>query len=105
WTDVSFVVGDYDRQRPLVIDPVVSYGTYLGSGRGDFANAVAVGADGSAYITGTAGFSNFPTTPGAFQPQSSHNSAGSEVFVSKLAPDGESLVYSTYLGGSTYDSG
>jgi hypothetical protein len=105
WTDVSFAVGDYDRQRPLVIDPVVSYGTYLGSNRGDFAGGVAVGADGTAYLVGTSGFSNFPTTPGAFQPVSSHPRAGTEVFVSKLAPDGASLVYSTYLGGTTYDNG
>ena len=88
-----------------MIDPIVSYATYLGSNRGDFANAIAVGADGSAYLTGSAGFANFPTTPGAFQPQSSHSGAGSEVFVSKLAPDGRTLVYSTYLGGSTYDNG
>ena len=105
FTDISFAIGDYDRRRPLVIDPIVSYSTYLGSGRFDSAAAVAIGADGAAYLTGTTGFSNFPSTPGAFQPQSSHNAAGSEAFVSKLSPDGGSLVYSTYLGGSTYDHG
>jgi hypothetical protein len=105
WTDLSFAVGEYDRRRPLVIDPIVSYATYLGSNRGDSATAVAVAADGSAYVTGSTGFANFPTTAGAFQPQSSHTAAGSEVFVSKLAPDGQTLVYSTYLGGSTYDNG
>jgi hypothetical protein len=105
WTDVSFAIGDYDRRQPLVIDPVVAYSTYVGSNRYDAAAGVAIGADGSAYVTGTAGFSNFPTTPGAFQPTSSHTAAGTEVFVSKLSPDGTSLVYSTFLGGSTYENG
>ena len=105
FTDISFAIGNYDRRRPLVIDPIVSYSTYLGSSRFDAAAAVVIGADGSAYVTGSTGFSNFPTTPGAFQPQSSHDRAGSEAFVSKLSPDGGSLVYSTYLGGSTYDHG
>jgi len=105
WTEVSFAVGDYDRHRALVIDPVVSYGTYLGSSRMDGANGLAVAADGTAYVIGTATFSDFPTTAGAFQPASSHVRDGSEVFVSKLSADGQALVYSTYLGGSAYDTG
>ncbi len=105
WTDVSFAVGAYDRRKTLVIDPVVSYGSYLGSSRSDRASALAVGSDGAAYVIGTTGFANFPTTAGAFQPTSSHSGAGSEVFVSKLSADGQTLVYSTYLGGSAYESG
>jgi hypothetical protein len=105
WVDVSFSVGEHDRRRALVIDPIVSYGSYLGSSRSDRASGVAVGADGSAYVIGTTGFSDFPTTPDSFQPASAHSRAGTEVFVSKLSPDGRSLVYSTFLGGTAYESG
>jgi len=103
WTDVSFTIGTYDRAQPLVIDPVVAYASYLGSYRGDQANGIAVDAAGNAYVVGSTSFANFPTTPGSVQPLSSHATAGAEAFVTKLAADGRTLVYSTYLGGSSYD--
>jgi hypothetical protein len=57
---------------------------------------------GNAYITGSTSSSNFPTTPGAFQ-----RSSGSRwnAFVARLNAGGSALVYSTYLGGSSYDFG
>ena len=74
------------------------YSTYLGSGTG---GAIAVDADGNAYVTGATG-PDLPTTPGAFQPI-----AGSltDAFVTKLNPAGSALVYSTFLGGSNTESG
>src|SRR6185295_4324046 len=57
---------------------------------------------GAAYITGSAGSSDFPITPGAFQPTLN---GYSDVFVTKLNPTGTALAYSTYLGGSVYDNG
>ena len=101
--EVGFEVGPYDRDQPLVIDPVLVYSTHLGGGTlDDFFNrsAIAVDASGSAYVTGQAAL--FPTTAGAFQPVSDGDS---EVFVAKLAPDGSSLVYATFIGGSSYDLG
>ncbi len=80
------------------------YSTYLGSGSGyNFGRGIAVDAAGNAYMTGETRSSAFPTTPGAFQPAN----AGlySNAFVTKLNPTGSALVYSTYLGGSTYDNG
>lgn len=110
---VSFRVGEYDRGRPLVIDPVLVYSTYLGTptfttgsvtrGQEDI-NGIAVGADGSAYVTGSTTSNAFPTTAGAFQEKSliTNPRFGShyfEAFVVKLAPTGSTLVYSTYLSG------
>jgi hypothetical protein len=70
------------------------YATYLGGTNEDGWNAIAVDADGSAYVAGTTQATNFPTTPGAFQ---SEAPGGSVVaFITKLDPTGSELVYSTY---------
>ena len=45
-------IGDYDKNLELVIDPTLSYSTYLGGSQGDTANGIAVDANGNAYITG-----------------------------------------------------
>ena len=87
----GFRVGNYDRRQTLVIDPVLAYSTLLGGTGGDHANAIAVDASGSAFITGQAGSSNFPSTSGAFP-------ASGGVFVAKLNPAGTALEYSTFLG-------
>src|SRR5262249_3782124 len=78
------------------------FSTYLGGGGGDKAYAVAVDAAGSAYVTGSASSTNFPTTAGAYQ---SALSAGTDAFVTKFAPAGDALVFSTYLGGGGDDAG
>jgi hypothetical protein len=89
---VGFRLTPYDRSRQLIIDPVLSYSTYLGGGAGDFGNAIAVDAAGNAYVAGNAPSSDFPTTAGAFQP-----TGRGGAFVTKLDPTGSALVYSTYL--------
>jgi hypothetical protein len=70
---------------------------------------IAIDSAGSAYVTGATPSYNFPVTPGAFQTVnngcSSCSGVGGDAFVSKFAPDGASLVYSTYLGGSGEDGG
>ena len=62
---VGFRIGPYDRARPLVVDPVLVYSTYLGGGNFDAGLAIAVDAAGSAYVTGSTLSTNFPTTAGA----------------------------------------
>jgi hypothetical protein len=77
------------------------YSTYVGGSRGDEGRGIAVDAVGSAYVTGYTGV-DFPTTPGAFD--TTANGDG-EVFVTKLDANGSTLLYSTYLGGSSDELG
>jgi hypothetical protein len=100
---VSFLVGAYNTSRPLVIDPVLSYATYLGGNSIDESDGIAVDASGDAYVTGIAESSNFPTTPGTIQ--TTFGSGTFDAFVAKLNATGTALVYSTYLGGSNDDRG
>ena len=64
---VRFELGPYDHSRALVIDPVLSYATYLGGGGGDIGYAIAVDASLDAYIAGVTNSSNFPTAGGPYQ--------------------------------------
>ncbi len=78
------------------------YATYLGGSKHDFSRFLTVDASGAAYVVGYTQSPDFPTTAGAFS-RSYHG--GSDAFVVKLNPDGTSLVYATYLGGSGYEDG
>ena len=106
---VAFSIGSYDRAQPLIIDPVLSYSTYLGgsgnNGNGDQGNSIAVDASGDAYIVGTAYSTDFPVATGSYQTQDKAASGNSTVFVSELNAAGTALIYSTYLGGSGGDFG
>ena len=75
------------------------YATFLGDSGGDSGTAIAADGTGSAYVTGNTygtDTSDFPTTPGAFDP--SFNGYG-DAFVAKLNPTGSELDYATFLGG------
>lgn len=98
---ISFELGDYDPGRPLVIDPILAYSSFLGGNADDFGNAIAVDASGSAYLTGHTTSTNFPS----LNPIQSNSGGSHDVFVTKLTPAGNALVYSTYLGGSFDDWG
>ncbi len=99
--DIRFEVGDYDRSKPLIIDPVLSYSTLIGANNGTQAQGVAVDPSGNVYITGTTSATNYPTVK-AFQRT---NAGYNDVFVTKLNPAGDVILYSTYLGGSAFDTG
>jgi hypothetical protein len=102
---VGFLVAAHDRHRPLVIDPVLVYSTYLGGNGGyygDYGNGVTVDAAGNAYVIGGTASANFPTT-NAFQ--TANDSTSVTAFITKLGPGGSNLVYSTYLGGNNFDCG
>jgi len=101
--EVSFRMAGYDPKRALVIDPVLSYSTYLGGSSGGGGFGIAVDAAGNAYVTGYASSVGFPVVnppPGACD-----GSCNAPAFVAKLNPSGSALVYSTYLGGSLGDLG
>lgn len=99
---VGFQIGRYDASRPLVIDPVLSYSTYLGGSGGERIHALAVDASGNAYLTGITNATSFPTTTGAYR---GSPGGGLDVVVAKLNASGTALVYSTYLGGGSRDWG
>ncbi|HMI52110.1 MAG TPA: SBBP repeat-containing protein [Candidatus Saccharimonadales bacterium] len=101
---LGFVIGEYDKNEPLIIDPILSYSTYLAGTQGEAATGIATDADGNAYLTGYTFSTDFPTA----QPlQANCNncpvSGSPDAFVTKVNPAGTALVYSTYLGGSSYD--
>jgi hypothetical protein len=98
---VRFQIGHYDARKPLVIDPVLSYSTYLGGSGDDFGYGIAVDSAGNAYITGQTVSTNFPTA----NPVQPANAGGIDAFVAALDPTGSTLLYSTYLGGSGEDVG
>jgi hypothetical protein len=97
---IGFTLGQYDHSKPLVIDPVLSYSTYLGGSLSDGANGIAADSSGNTYVVGSTFSTNFPVTTGAFQSVNNEPSNFQCVFVTKLNPTGTALVYSTYLGGS-----
>jgi photosystem II stability/assembly factor-like uncharacterized protein len=98
--EVGFKIGAFDSSKPLIIDPVLSYATLVGAGSDEYAYGIAVDSSGNAYLTGATNSSGFPTTSGAFQV-----SGNSGAFVSKLDPTGTTLLYSTYLSGSSGATG
>jgi len=101
---VGFVVGRYDRGRPLIIDPVLVYSTFLGGSGLDQGNGIAVDGAGYAYITGQTNSTSFPGVNGSSL-QPANGGGFLDVFVTKLNPAGTAIVYSTFLGGSDYDTG
>jgi hypothetical protein len=93
---VGFEVAAYDRTRPLVVDPTLSYSTYLGGGGADAGHAIAVDAAGNAYVAGETASANFPGT-GTLK-------GLLDAFVTKFDPSGATRVYSAYLGGGGSDA-
>jgi Cep192 domain 4/Beta-propeller repeat len=113
---VGFDVSGYDSAKPLakplVIDPVLRYSTYLGGTDYNYATGIAVDASGYTYITGYTSSVDFPVdggVQGIFSGGSCDTAVNTapcfDAFVAKLNPQGTGLVYSTYLGGTGDDEG
>ena len=95
----GFEISAYDRARMLVIDPVVSYATYLGGSGLGAVTSVAVDSGGNLYAAGWTEAADFPIQ-GAVQ---ATNLGNVDAFVVKLSPTGNSLIYATYIGGMAAD--
>lgn len=95
---VGFELAAYDTSRPLIIDPILDYTTYVGGSLGsDIANAITIDTAGQAYITGATNSTDFPGPP-------IQAGTGIDIFVVKLSADGTSAIYATYLGGNNSDT-
>jgi hypothetical protein len=96
--EVGFIVGRYDRSKPLVIDPVLMYSSYFGGSGLDQGLGIAVDGSGNAYVTGMTDSASFPGSGGS----SLQSSIGglTDVFVTKINAAGTAVVYSTYLGST-----
>src|SRR5262249_41412263 len=97
---IGFSLGAYDRGRELVIDPVLLYSSYIGGGGLDQAFGVAVDKDSNAYVVGLTASTDFP---GASPIQSALKGNGVDAFVLKLNPNGNGVVYGSWLGGAGDD--
>jgi beta-propeller repeat-containing protein/centrosomal CEP192-like protein len=93
---VSFTVSGYDRSKPLIVDPVLNYSTYVGGSADETGEAIAVDAAGDAFV---AGFTSSTDFPGASGSLSAANTNGA-VFVTEINPTGTTQLYSTYLAGT-----
>jgi hypothetical protein len=105
----AFTVAHYDPHRALVIDPTVTLVRFVGGSAIDTGSGVAVDGAGNSYITGATFSDDFPIAaalePGMHcQTSFSHSCITTDAFVTKVSPKGD-LIFSTYLGGSDFDSG
>ena len=98
---VGFALAAYDSAQALVIDPVVVYSTYLGGSSDEYGYGIAVDGAGNAYVTGQTQSVDFPTVNARYP----HLWGDTDAFVTKLDPQGQGPVYSTYLGGSSSEDG
>ncbi len=99
----GFSVGKYNTNIPLVIDPLIA-STFIGASGADDGTDIALDSSGNVYITGSTNdvAVDFPTTVGAYD---TTQSGGTDVFVSKFNSNLTTLSASTFIGGSSSDTG
>jgi len=108
-SSVTFELGTilYPDQ-PIIIDPSIIFASYSGSTSDNFGMTATYGAGGFLYAGGTAFGPGYPTTAGAYQTTATAGlgiAGCTDVVVTKYSPDGDSLIYSTYLGGGNATDG
>jgi hypothetical protein len=97
----GFQVAKYDRSKPLIIDPVLSYSTYLGGSNIDSGSDIELDTSGNIYIGGVTGSSTGFTTVNPFD--GTYGGGDYDAFVAKIDGSSGNLIYSTYLGGDGTD--
>src|SRR6185503_2351641 len=96
--EIGFEVGDYDHSKPLVIDPVLIYSSYIGGDSFDEGFAVAANANGEAYVAGETSSSavTFPLKNAIQSDQ-----IATLAFITRMNATGTDILYSTFLGDAT----
>jgi Abnormal spindle-like microcephaly-assoc'd, ASPM-SPD-2-Hydin/Beta-propeller repeat len=110
--EAQFTLGNYDHARPLVIDPVILYGTYFGGDYNDSIIDIKVASDGSLYLLLTTDSTDLKTVGatngaciGKCGPANADlgNSSQPDMYIAKLDSNAQTLLFATYLGGSDSD--
>jgi len=99
---IGFVAENYDKQKELIIDPLV-YSTFIGGNGNDQGLAIALDNSGNVFVTGITNSTDYPVSSGAYD--EIYNGGNADIFVSKLNSTGTALVYSTFIGGNGNDQG
>src|SRR5579863_4870074 len=94
-THVGFTVAPHDETKPMVIDPVLVYSTFLGGSSDDYGVGVAVDSTGEAYVLGLTDSPDFPKAT-----LGSYSSTQYRMFVAKFDSSGSALVFADYLGST-----
>ncbi len=94
---VSFQTGPYDTSRELIIDPILTYATFLGGSDEESWMSIDIDSDGNMYVTGKVDSTDFPTTAGSLQPNHVPSTSGLVSFITKINAAGNTLAYSTYI--------
>ncbi len=92
----SFEIASYDTSKDLIIDPLLA-STFLGGGSSDMGIEIALDSSGNIIISGLTDSLDFPSTTGAYEVSIG---GGQDIFVAKLNPAGDQLLFVTYIGGS-----
>lgn len=106
-TGFGFTVGRAAPGATVTIDPGLEYSSYLGASCGDAGWSVDTDSSGDQYVFGQTCSTDFPITPGAYQNQMTAKT-GAVFFVTKFNPAGTGVIYSTFVGGTSWqelDSG
>ena len=99
---IGFDVGAYDTGRPLIIDPQITFASYLGGAARDWGYDIELDDQNNIYVGGGTASIDFPLESPlqAARGRTSHGFFLADAFISKLSPDGQQLLFSTYLGGN-----
>jgi gliding motility-associated-like protein len=109
--EVSYALGDYNRNYELVIDPTLVFATYNGAVSDNFGMTATFGNDGSAYVAGTVFGNDYPTPdPNAYDPNGNLTVQNvgvvtTDAFISKYSDDGTTMLWSTFFGGGDNTQG
>ncbi len=99
----GFALGEYNPTHRLIVDPMLQFSTFLGGSSNDYGRAIDIDTGGNVYITGYTVSADFPMASPFDSVYAGGGSAGYDAFVTKLSASGDSILYSTYLGGATGD--
>ena len=81
------------------------YSTYVGGNANDWAFDIAVSSNNTAFVTGYTASTNFPVTPGAYDTTFNGGEVVGDVFIIRLNSNGSSLIFSSYIGGNSWEIG